>query len=684
VPIELNTIPGVEESIHGIAVIDPYRWLEDRDSPATERWIADQRVRLDGYFGRLGQLDRLRHRTRAFLDVETIDQAGKVLDRYFYRKRLAGEEQPSIYVKASRGRSERLLVSPSGEGSFVAIGIHRIAADASLLAYEIKQGGEHSKSIHIVDVDTGTILPDHLDRGLARGFGFRYTRDGFYYCHDSAYDDAPHGKDHEIRFHRFGTAACDDAVLLSLPRVQMSKLVLISDGPTLGAIYCHSRGDGPAVDLYMAEQDRHDAWICVGTDFPAPFIPFLYRGRLFAERVQGAPNGEIVELDRTNGLPLRVIAPAWRIKINDHAIAGNRLFIHHMSNGTSCIRVWSLDGEFLGALPLDEGSSWRVLPGFTNEADELLLRCESFTRPPSIFSWQPLTGQFVVWNQRPTPISACAVTARRLSYTSKDGTEVAMSLVGSEDSLRLGDRPIIMTAYGGFGAMMPPRFSPFVSMMVELGFLFALPEIRGGGERGPEWHEAARGRNRQVAFGDFIAAAEWLCEKGLGNPRKLAVFGGSNSGILVGAAITQRPDLFRAALCIAPLLDMVRYHLFDRARIWATEFGTADNAEEFHALLGYSPYHHINEDVNYPAVLFVSGDQDSRCNPAHARKMAARLQERAAQEHAILLDHSRERGHAPTMPLSVRIDALTNRIAFLCHELEVPFLQEAHRDTACD
>jgi prolyl oligopeptidase len=275
-----------------------------------------------------------------------------------------------------------------------------------------------------------------------------------------------------------------------------------------------------------------------------------------------------------------------------------------------------------------------------------------------------------------------SIVAQKLTYLSRDGTEVAISLVGPGDPSSHRDRPVIMTAYGGFGLTLTPQFSAFVSVMLELGFLFAVPEIRGGGERGKQWHEAARGRNRQVAFDDFISAAEWLCMKGFTNPKKLSIFGGSNSGILVGAAITQRPDLFRAALCVAPLLDMVRYHLFDRARVWASEYGTADDPDELRALLAYSPYHRVREDTNYPAVLFVCGDKDTRCNPAHARKMAARLQHRPTQRHTILLDHSTERGHAPTMPLSVRVDALTHRIAFLCHELEIPIPQEMQHEPA--
>jgi prolyl oligopeptidase len=207
--------------------------------------------------------------------------------------------------------------------------------------------------------------------------------------------------------------------------------------------------------------------------------------------------------------------------------------------------------------------------------------------------------------------------------------------------------------------------------MMDFGATFALPQIRGGGEFGNAWHNAARGRNRQIAFEDFLAAAEWLCSEGLTTAKKLAIFGGSNSGLLVAAAMTQKPDLFRAVVCIAPLLDMVRYERFDRAAKWKLEYGTVADKDDFHVLHSYSPYHRIKEAVEYPAILFVAGDKDDRCNPAHVRKMAARMQECAAQTHPVLVDYSVERGHYPVLPLSIRIEALVRRIAFLCRELKI-------------
>jgi prolyl oligopeptidase len=246
-----------------------------------------------------------------------------------------------------------------------------------------------------------------------------------------------------------------------------------------------------------------------------------------------------------------------------------------------------------------------------------------------------------------------------------------MFLVGRPEVLEGGPHPTLMTSYGGYGVPMTPQFSVFVAFLLERGCLFALPNIRGGSEFGVKWHWAARGRNRQVAFDDFIAAAAWLIDKRRADPERLAIFGGSNSGLLVGAAITQSPALFRAAICMVPILDMVRYHLFDNAYAWKEEFGNADDPDDLAALLRYSPYHNVRDGKAYPATMIVSGDADQSCNPLHARKMTARLQAANVSERPIILDYSRHRGHAPVLPLSERVEALTDRMAFFCDQLQL-------------
>jgi prolyl oligopeptidase len=246
-----------------------------------------------------------------------------------------------------------------------------------------------------------------------------------------------------------------------------------------------------------------------------------------------------------------------------------------------------------------------------------------------------------------------------------------MYLVGRRAILDAADSPTIMTSYGGYGVSMTPQFSVFVAFLMERGCLFALPNIRGGAELGVEWHNAARRRHRQTAYDDFLSAAEWLIETGRTARGRLAIFGGSNSGLLVGAALTQRPDLFTAVVCMVPMLDMLRYHLFDNTHVWKDEFGTADDPGDFAALEKYSPYHRVRDGVAYPATMIVSGDADTNCNPLHARKMTARLQAANTSGRPIVLDYSRFRGHSPVLPLSARIEALTDRMAFLCEQLQL-------------
>ena len=249
-------------------------------------------------------------------------------------------------------------------------------------------------------------------------------------------------------------------------------------------------------------------------------------------------------------------------------------------------------------------------------------------------------------------------------------------LAARKDLLHSGPLPTFLTGYGGFGSCVTPRFTAFATFLIEQGLLLAVPALRGGSELGEQWHRAGKRENRQNSFDDFIAATEWLISEGRSARSRIAIGGGSNAGLLVGATITQRPDLFRAGICLGPLLDMTRYHLFDFAAGWAEEYGSPEDEQDFHCLLGYSPYHHVKDDAEYPAVLLISGDADTRCNPMHARKMAARLQATNRSEHPILLDYKRDWGHTPVQPLSTKIEALTDRLAFLYRELGV---QTIHR-----
>lgn len=665
-PLSKAAQPPVEELIHGTLVFDTFRWLEDRQLPETEEWIRDQQRRCDKYFAECCSLDALRNRVRQYLDTGVVDEVASVTGQYFYRRRAQGQEQASIYVRDIETGMERLLVDPSGLGPFASIGIHGISQDGSLLAYDLRHGGGDRKTIRIVDVVSGRTLSDSIPSSYARGFSFAPDCQGFYYCQEGPQT----ANDHTVRFHRF-RAPGDDQICFQVPRTHGSRLILTADEVHLGATITHQQDDILQVELWIARHSEPGEWICVFASRTLPFVPMLKRGRVFAISYEEAPGGKFVELNLADG-EIRTVVPAQAAKIRQVVVAGDKVFLNYLEQFAHSIHCWDNAGNDLGKLPLPPDGTVQIMQHYGSAVDNLFFSFESFSEPPAILEYEIVTSELHFWHRRSAAVTRPLCTAWQESYPSRGGVNIPVTLVAQGGIDRTEPAPAIMTGYGGFGVSITPRFSVLASVMMDLGCTFVLPHIRGGGEFGKDWHEAARGRNRQVAFDDFIAASEWLCEKNITSPAQLAIFGGSNSGLLVAAVMVQRPELFRAVLCIAPLLDMVRYESFDQAAQWQHEYGSVADPQEFAALHSYSPYHNVEEDINYPGVLFVSGDQDDRCNPAHVRKMAARLQDRLSQRSPILVDYSERRGHSPSMPLSVRVEALTRRIAFLCKELDIP------------
>jgi len=327
--------------------------------------------------------------------------------------------------------------------------------------------------------------------------------------------------------------------------------------------------------------------------------------------------------------------------------------------------------QLLGELQTPERGTIGILAG---DGVEFLYSFETYTRPAAVYRFVFESGTNAPFQSG--PVHQTKLEARRASYRSTDGTEIPITILGKPGTFHGGAAPTLLTAYGAAGISLTPRYSPLANCLVELGGLFAIANIRGGGELGEAWHKAGTRRNRPVVHSDFLAAAEYLMDQGVAACGKLAIAGGSNSGLLVGVAMTQRPNLFCAVLCVAPFLDMLRYHRFDNTQFYIPQFGTSENPDDFRVLLSYSPYHNIHEGTRYPALFMVSGDADTRCDPMHARKFVARLQAAMAnlpdadrEERPVLLDWNPLRGHFATLPLSVRIDAIVDRLAFLCHQL---------------
>jgi prolyl oligopeptidase len=667
----LTAIEPVTEILHGVSIVDPYRWLEDQDSPRTREWLEQQtryaRACLDNIPGR----PRIRERITEFLAVETYDSLQKVGNRYFFRKRLRDQEQPCIYMREGADGEDQLLIDPAarGTGSFTAVKPFRVSHDGTLLLYEVKEGGERTGTFELLDIATRTRLPDLLPRGYLRGFTFAPDCKSFYYAHEAIGAKRPYYR--AAYQHVLGTPSSADREIFFAGEDEKIRLGLTADRTRL-AFFVYSFKEKTLTDIYFKSfEDKGSAEpIFRG-------IRYILGLRLLDEKILAitdhqAPNRRIVEIQlRDDGDPKWIdIIPESDMMINNWFLAGDSIFVSYKKDMKHHIFEFDLLGNKISQLPVRNDETLTMIGG-SSDSDELVLQTESFTQPLGLYRYSAKTGIRARWGSTASTLDSANYAHSQVWYTSKDGTNVPMYLVGRRDVFETRNNPTIMTSYGGYGVSMTPQFSVFVAFLMERGCLFALPNIRGGSEFGVEWHNAAKRRSRQTAYDDFLAAAEWLIKSGHTHSQKLAIFGGSNSGLLVGAAMTQRPDLFRAVVCMVPMLDMLRYHLFDNAHVWKEEFGTADDPDDFATLAGYSPYNNVKKGVAYPATMIVSGDADRNCNPLHARKMTARLQAANVSEHPILLDYSEFRGHSPVLPLSVRINALTDRMAFLCDQLQL-------------
>lgn len=670
--LPFSPMEPVTEVLHGVAVTDPYRWLEDQDSPRTRAWLLAQNEYARSYLDSIPGRDRIQERIRELLDVEAYDSIQKVGQRYFFRKRQPGQEQPCIYFRESADGADQLLIDPAerSTGPYTAVKPLSVSPDGRLLLYEVKESGEHTGSFEILEIETRTIFPDILPRGYLRGFAFARDSRSFYYVHESLGAKRPY---YRAAFrHVLGTNFDSDKEIFCAGEDERLRLHMVPGAEQLGFLVLRFR-EGTLTDFLRLRMGSDRDPEAILRDAGYKFGPLLLKdGRILAITDRGAANFRIVEVrPRTGQEPEFIdVVPESDAVIQNWTVVGEQIFVSYVRGLKSEVDVFDLDGMRIGHLLLESSDTIRILAG-VEIADELLFEQESFVKPIQVYRYLPRSGEVNVWANRPVPFDSREFASTQIWFAAKDGMRIPMFLVGLRDVLDSGSHPTIMTSYGGYGISMTPQFSVFVAFLMERGSLFALPNIRGGSEFGVEWHQSAKRQKRQVAFDDFLSAAEWLIESRRTEPKRLAIFGGSNSGLLVGAALTQRPDLFRAVVCMVPMLDMLRYHLFDNAHAWKEEFGTAEDPGDFAALLSYSPYHKIRDGVEYPATMIVSGDSDQNCNPLHARKMTARLQAANLSESPIFLDYSRYRGHSPVLPLSERVEALSDRMAFLCDQLEL-------------
>lgn len=670
VPPPVSDVETVVDELHGTAVSDPYRWLEDGSSPRTRAWI-DRQVQYNrAFLDTLPMRPAIKRRVTELLRVDGLPQLHRFGDRWFFPRRLAGEDQASIYVSDRLdGPAERIVDPQRMAGPGTAVQIVSVSPDGRLLAYGVKKGASSCKAIEILDLDTREVLADRLPIGFIRGFAFVPNRTGFYYARQGIGNEPPV---RAVCYHELGNTSPDRVVWSAGEDASLRVLASFSESCRWGVYVLMRAGGALCKEYYLHDLHAGESPRLVVASGDHDLDVRLYDDRWVVCSDRDAPNRMIgwTPRDKPNFERLRVIVPERGARIQRWQVQGDRLIVSYVEDMVSRLTLVTLNGELLGDIPLPGVGTADVLQTLPNERDVYFV-FQSFTKPPAIYSYSPYRRGVRLRGRQAVRLSVDDVEIRRVWYPSSGGVCVHMFLVARRAAFSDGPAPVVLTGYGASGTCLTPQFSQLATLLIEQGGVFAVANIRGGSELGAGWYEAGRGRNRQNAIDDFIAAAEWLTASGVTSREKLAIAGGSNAGTLVGAALTQRPELFRAVLCLAPLLDMLRYHRFENTQFYVRNLGNPGDPDDFCALAAYSPYHHVRNGVAYPAVFLLSGDADTRCDPMHARKMTARLQAATSSSRPVLLHYSALAGHSMGYPLSLRIESLTDRIAFLWDQLGI-------------
>jgi len=546
-------VEPVTEVLHGVEVSDPYRWLEDQNSPRTRAWIEEQTAYTRAYFDAIPGREQIRERVRELLAFkEVISEPWNVGDRYFFLKRQEDREQPVIAMRKGLFGEETVLVDPAlrATGTATAVSIIAISHDARLLAYSVRHGGTDHSALEIFDLQRNTVLPDSLPGGFCTGFVFAHDGTGFYYSHRDRRDPRPNYK--AAFWHSFGSDRSQD-VEVFFAGEGPNLFLGILDSPEADCLaYAVFRAlKRPTTSLYLHSLEPGAAPKLLLRDIEGCFAPFFAQGQLFAYTDCAAPNFRIVGIDLDDPDPThwRDIVPQSDRRIQQFAVVGDRIFVTRVDRFTTQIEAFGLkDGERKDVPFSPHGTIDLLNP--TNRTDSLFYGHTSIAQPPTVYCYSTREEESHVWQEPNVPFDPSFIVVENTSYPSKDGTSIPLFLAARRDLSNSGPLPTFLTGYGGFGNCVTPRFTAFATFLIEHGFLFAVPALRGGSELGEEWHFAGKRDKRQNSFDDFITATEWLLSQGRSAPGRIAIGGGSNAGLLIGAAVTQRPDLYRVAICL--------------------------------------------------------------------------------------------------------------------------------------
>jgi prolyl oligopeptidase len=677
----------VTDTLHGVTITDPYRWLEGRPAdpsqpapapPDVAAWTDAQnaytRAVLDALPGRAGVEARL----KALIEVDSVTAPAMRGNRYFFSKREGAQNQPVIYWREGARGESRVLIDPAkmDASGLTTVEWTSASRDGKLLAFGTYRSGDENTTLRLLEVDTGKVLPLEIP-DKTQPPDWLPDGSGFLYQNLKNPKDPYSG---QVLFHRMDADRTKDAVLFrQFTKAENEKLAT-----TWGPFGSLSRDGRWLVLGYWIDTKSNDLWIVdfdrfrktgrvdktvVSTGEPGLAFGTVIDGTLYLQTSKGAPKGRVVAVD-----PKAPARAGWRDVVPERqdaviesvSFGKGAIAVTYLRSASNVIEIFDLTGASKGAMKLPGLGAASIRTEL--DRTEAYLTFTSFNYPTSIFRVDLAKpgAEPDLWERPAVPVDPATVEVEQVWYPSKDGTKISMFLVHKKGLVKDGKTPTLLSGYGGFNVSETPAFSATLFQWYEAGGVYALPNLRGGGEYGDAWHEAGMLDRKQNVFDDFIAAAEWLIAEDYTNPSKLAVAGGSNGGLLTGAAITQRPDLFRAAIVAVPLLDMLRYQDYLMARYWVPEYGSAEDPGQFKYLSAYSPYHRVTSGTKYPAVFLTAGEHDSRVHAMHARKMAARLQSATASDPAdqpVLLWVDRESGHGQGKPLRLRLlEAVDSRM----------------------
>jgi prolyl oligopeptidase len=670
------------EILHGVPVADPYRWLEDGESAETQAWVEAQNEFTQSVLETLPQREAIHAALDSLLTAGSVSTPVVRGTRTFYQRRQGRLDQPMLVLRDGPDAAERVIVDPNAlsASGVVALDWWFASDDGRLLAYGLSEGGTELSTLHVLDVDRGAELAvDLIPHTRAASVAWLPDSSGFYYTRYPVPGSVPDGDElyhRQVFYHQLGRDwQADEAIFgggrarEDWPYVNLSQsgrwlVVEVAQG------WVRS-------EVHLLDRDHPEAgFVAVHAGLESLASTEFAGDRLLVHTNAGVPNYALYEVDpehpERENWRLVLAESADRVLAGVHAVAG-RIAAHEMHNASSHLRLYGLDGTLQTEVDLPTigtltgvGGEWtgeRIVFGFT-----------SFAQPSTVYSVDPATGQTAIYAEGDLPpgFDASRYEVRQEWYPSKDGTRISAFLIHRRGvRTALGNMPTLLTGYGGFNVSRTPTFVAALPLWLDAGGLYVLANLRGGGEYGEAWHQAGMLGHKQNVFDDFIAAAEWLIDAGYTRPERLAISGGSNGGLLVGAALTQRPELFGAVVCQVPLLDMLRYQHLRIARLWIPEYGSADDADQFRWLYAYSPYHQVRPGERYPATFLLTATGDSRVDPMHARKMAARLQAATAAEAPILLRVETAAGHGQGKPRGKQLEEATDIWSFLSWQLSL-------------